>query len=188
MAGGAMSGPSDERLISVFNTLERHIEARYGVPVILKDVPDPFTGDLDGTEIHVDYAEEVHSALFILVHLFGHTIQWNLSARARELSTLFFGDDKPELTPEAFAELEAFEREACEYSLALMHEAGITDMDQWVSDYWACDFAYLLHIYRTGEKRPFMSFWKPDQPLIRPKPIPPFTPQRWVARADGIVL
>lgn len=179
---------SEDRLREVFDHLERHIEERYGVPVIVTDVPDPFTGDLDGAEILIDYAEHAESALFILVHLFGHTIQWNLSARARELSTLFFGDERPTITDDLFAELEAFEREACEYSLQLMHDAGITDMDQWVSDYWACDFEYLLHIYETGEKRPFRSFWAPGQPLIAPRPIPDFTPRRWVARADGVVV
>lgn len=183
-----MSEPSGERLKQVFDRLERHVEDRYGVPVILKDVPDPFTGDLDGAEIHVDYAEDVESALFILVHLFGHTIQWNLSARARELSKLFFSEGKPAVTPEVFAELEAFEREACEYSLQLLHDAGVHDMDQWVSDYWACDFAYLLHFYRTGEKRPFKSFWKDGSPRIGPKPIPAFVPRRWVSRADGVVV
>ena len=63
--------PSDERFREVFDTLEPYIERRYGVPVIIKDVPDPFTGDLDGTEIHVDYANDVESAVFIIAHLFG---------------------------------------------------------------------------------------------------------------------
>ncbi len=178
----------ERRLSEVFNVLERHIEDRYAVPVRIRDVPHPFTGDLDGAEIHIDYAEDVESALFILVHLFGHTIQWNLSARARELSTLFFSEDQPAITRAVFEELRAFEREACEYSLQLMHDAGIRDMDQWVSDYWACDFAYLWHFYETGEKRPFTSFWRDGQPLIAPKPIPAFTPRRWVTRAEGIVV
>lgn len=183
-----MTGPTEERQRVVFNVLERHIEDRYGVPVRIRDVPEPFTGDLDGAEIHIDFEEHIESALFILVHLFGHTIQWNLSARSRELSLLFFSEGEPEISEAVFHELEAFEREACEYSLQLLHDADIHDMDQWISDYWACDFAYLLHFYQTGEKRPFRSFWREGQPLIQPKPIPSFRPQVWVNRADGIVV
>ena len=104
------------------------------------------------------------------------------------LAKLFFSEGKPRITAEVFAELEAFEREACEYSLQVLHDAGIRDMDQWISDYWACDFAYLLHFYRTGEKRPFRSFWREGSPRIGPRPIPAFTPQRWVSRADGVVV
>src|SRR4030095_16174851 len=77
--------PSDERLREAFDTLEPYIERRYGVPVIINDVPDPFTGDLDGSEIHVDYANELETAVFIIAHLFGHTVQWNLSEYARHI-------------------------------------------------------------------------------------------------------
>jgi hypothetical protein len=176
-----------ERLLQVFNALERHIEERWGVPVRVRDVPDPFTGDLDGAEIHVDHDNDVESALFILVHLFGHTVQWNVDPRARELSTLQQTLTGP---PDAALreELERFEREACELSLQLLHEAGVRDLDQWVSDYAACDFAYLMHFYETGERPPLRDFWRPGQPLLRPRPIPPFRPERWVSRWQGIVV
>ena len=42
----------------------------------------------------------------------------------------------------------------------LFHQIGITDIDQWFCDYTACDQAYLLHFYRTGEKRDFRAFWR----------------------------
>ncbi len=184
-----MRGPSEERFREVFDVVEREIEARYGVPVRITDVPDPFTGDLDGAEIHVDWEESAESALFILVHLFGHTVQWNLSERSRELSVLLLRDRPEDEVDEAvFAELRAFEREACELSLQLLHECGVHDLDGWVSDFAACDLAYLEHFYRTREKRPFVSFWRPDQPLIHPRPIPPFHPRQWTTRADGIVI
>src|ERR1051326_5656431 len=56
--------PTDDRLRDVFNTLEPYIESRYGVPLIIQDLPDPFTGDLDGSEIHVDYANDLENAVF----------------------------------------------------------------------------------------------------------------------------
>lgn len=181
--------PSPERFREVFDIVERRIEERWGVPVRLTDVPDPFTGDLDGAEIHIDWEESPESALFILVHLFGHTVQWNLSERARQLSVLLLRDTPEEEVDEAvFAEIYAFENEACAYSLQLLHECGVRDLDAWVSDFAACDYAYLEHFYRTREKLPFRSFWRPGMPLIAPRPLPHFEPQRWSTRTDGIVI
>jgi hypothetical protein len=179
-----MPRPSDERLRAAFNQVERYIEQRYEVPIRISDVPNPFTGDLDGAEIQVDYDEDIESALFIIVHLFGHTVQWNTSAAARELGYKLH----PNPSEEMIERLHEYEHEACRYSLQLFHEAGITDLDGWLSDYSACDFAYLIDFYRTGQKRPFKSFWQEGAPLLEPKPIPRFSPTRWVARASGIVV
>lgn len=179
-----MSHPGEDRLRAVYNALEPYIERRYGIPVVIKDVPAPFTGDLDGAEIHVDYAEDVENAVFIIAHLFGHTVQWNLSAEAREIGSRVY--DQP--TAEQLRDLEGYERQACRYSLQLFHDAGIRDLDQWLSDFAACDFAYLEHVYTTGDKPPFRSFWKDHQPLLEPLAIPDFTPRRWVSRWAGIVV
>ncbi len=175
---------SDAELRSYFDRIERHIEVRYGVPVRIQDVPSPFTGDLDGAEIHIDYDEGLAGALFLIIHLFGHTVQWNLSDRAREIgSQLAVGADEALL-----AELMAYEVEAAGYSLGLLHSLGITGLDQWVSDFSTCDLRYLAHYYRTGEKRPVASFWVEGGPRIQPRQVPDFNPSRWVARGEGIVI
>jgi hypothetical protein len=176
--------PDDAELRRAFNVLERHVETRYGIPIRITDVPNPFTGDLNGEEIQVDYDEDIESALFIIAHLFGHTVQWNTSEEARKIGYRLFKNP----TEEELRQLEEYEHEACRYSLQLFHEAGLRDFDQWVSDYSACDFAYLRHFYTTGEKRPFKSFWKDGQRLLTPKAIPDFHPQRWVGRWEGIVV
>lgn len=74
------------------------------------------------------------------------------------------------------------------YGLALFHEIGITSVDQWFSNYSACDQAYLLHFYRTGEKRDAREFWRDDAPLISAKTIPTFAPKKRVFRMDGFVI
>ena len=177
--------PLDEaRFRDVFNRVEPFIEDRYGVPVVIADVPHPYTGDLDGAEIHVDYDSSAEEAVFTVVHLFGHTVQWNVSARAREIGTVPYRDPAPAL----LAELEAYEREACRYSLQLFHDAGVRDLDAWLSDFAACDFAYLSHLYRTQEKRPFRSFWRTGSPLLAPLAIPAFQATRWMSRWGGIVV
>ena len=68
-----------------YNRVERLIESRYGLPVSISDVLDPNTGDFDGLHIKIDYALDLELALFVLLHLFGHTVQWNISADARRL-------------------------------------------------------------------------------------------------------
>ena len=179
-----MAAPDEARLREAFNRLEPYIEDRFGVPIRITDVPNPFTGDLDGEEIQIDYEEEIESALFILVHLFGHTVQWNTSEQARKIGYRLFKNP----TEEEMRALKDYEEEACRYSLQLFHDCGLTDFDQWLSDYSACDFAYLSHFYHTGEKRPFRSFWRDGQQMLAPKKIPEFQPHRWVARNQGIVV
>ena len=176
--------PPDDRCREVFDLLERRIEERWSIPVRVRDVPTPFTGDLDGAEIHVDHDLSAEDALFILIHLFGHTVQWNLSAELRELGAV----RGPDLPDEVLAALVAYEREACRYSLQLLHDAGVTDLDQWLADFAACDLAYLIHFYKSGEKLPFRSFWRDGQPRLEPLAIPAFQPTRWVSRWEGVVI
>jgi hypothetical protein len=176
--------PSEDRCREVFDLLERRIEERWAIPVRVRDVPTPFTGDLDGAEIHVDHDLSAEDALFILIHLFGHTVQWNLSEELRRLGAV----RGPDLPDEVLAALIDYERQACRYSLQLLHDAGVTDLDQWLADFAACDLAYLIHFYKSGEKRPFRSFWQDGQPRLEPLAIPTFQPTRWVSRWEGVVI
>ena len=173
----------DGRFRDAFNLVERHIEERYGLPVVITDVSDPFTGDLDGSTILVDYDLDAEEALFILVHLFGHTVQWNVSPDDRALGLLEVRDPSDEL----LASLARYEVDAARYSLQLFHEAGVRDLDQWLANFAACDIAYLMHYYRTGEKRPFRSFWTDDAPSLAPLAIPSFRPTKWVARSGTVI-
>jgi hypothetical protein len=176
--------PTEDRFRQVFNTLEPLIEQRYGIPVVITDVPNPFTGDLDGSVIQVDYDLGMEEAVFLIAHLFGHTVQWNISERAREIGTVIAKNP----TPEQLAEIRAYEHEACSYSMQLFHDAGVHDLDQWLSDFAGCDYGYLEHFYRTGEKKEFLSFWCDGQPLVSPREIPPFRPTQWVSRWKGTVV
>jgi hypothetical protein len=118
--GAEENAMTDDQFRDAFNRVERHIEQRYGLPVVITDVPDPFTGDLDGATILVDYDLSAEDALFILVHLFGHTVQWNVSPADRALGLLDVHDPSDEL----LASLARYEQDAARYSLQLFHEAG----------------------------------------------------------------
>lgn len=177
-----MTRPTTQRFNEVFASVERLIEERWAIPVRIQDVPDPFTGDLDGAEIMVDYDLDAEDALFIVVHLFGHTVQWNVDPDSRAI-----GVHPGPWDDAALARVRAYETDACRYAMQLFHQANILDLDQWLSDFAACDYAYLEHFYKTGEKRLFRSFWSDGQAPLAPLAIPSFTAQRWITR-NGIVV
>ncbi len=164
--------------------VQEHLEQAYKINVVTRDIPGPLTGDLDGSEIHIDTAVSPEQRLFLLAHLFGHTVQWNVNPGAIEIGRLF----TPPVGDDLLAKVMEYEREAACLSMAMLHQIGIPGLDQWLSDYSACDLAYLWHYYRTGEKRSFQSFWRDNTDRLQPKPIPPFTPRKRVFRCEGVVI
>src|SRR6202051_3446100 len=105
--------------------IEQRIERAYGIRVITRDIPDPLTGDLNGAEIHIDCAATPEQRLFLLAHLFGHTVQWNAIPGAFELGQ----PRKPPVSSACLPALMEDEREAARYALGLLHETGITSTD-----------------------------------------------------------
>jgi len=179
-----MAGDSSDRYLDAANALARHVTTRYGVAVEVVPIAPPLKGDLDGSRILLGDHTSDEERLFLVAHLFGHTVQWNLSAASRRLGMRM--PVKP--SAEAIEALVAYEREACRYSQQALHDAGVVGFDQWLADYSACDLAFLRHFYATGERVPFRSLWIPGQPLIEPLSIPGFTPTRWRRRGPAIVL
>jgi hypothetical protein len=162
-----------------YNRVCGRIEERYGIEVTISDVLDPNTGDFDGAVIKLDYDQDLEMAFFVLVHLFGHTVQWNVSEEFRAIGR----ETSPGRTDEELARIFDYERDATRYSLALLHEVGIADLDAWLSDWWRADWQFLSHFYRTGEKRDVRSLFAPGGgEVLTPLPIPEFQPQRWVSR------
>jgi hypothetical protein len=166
-----------------FDLSVARIEGTYGLTVVLTEIPAPYTADTDGASIFVDRRLGAEEMLFAVVHLFGHAVEWNTSSTERELGLLVVREP----TEELLARLLQYEQTAARYSLQLLHETGILDLDQWLSDFAACDAAYLFHFYRTGEKREFRSFWSDGATLLVPIPIPDFRPTKWISRS-GIVI
>jgi hypothetical protein len=164
--------------------VRERIERAYRVRVVTRDLPAPWTGDLDGAEIVVHAGLGAEERLFLLAHLFGHTVQWNTQPGACELGQL----QVPPVAEDRLAAILAYEREAAGYGAALLGEAGVTGLEQWLADYSACDADYLRHYYRTGERQAFRSFWRGAAPLLTPLPIPTFAPLRRRWRRGGLVL
>jgi hypothetical protein len=162
-----------------YDAVERHIEDRYGMPVLIGDVLEPNTGDFNGVEIKLDHAIGLDMALFVLAHLFGHTVQWATSAELRELGLKYASSSPP---PELMDEVRRYETDATRYAIQLFADAGVRGFDAWLTDWAAADWAYLEHFYRTGEKRDFREFLRPGTPRLTPLSIPRFAPERWVSR------
>lgn len=164
--------------------VQAHIEYFYGIAVVTRNISDLFIGDLNGAEIHIDPAVTPEKHLFLLGHLFGHTVQWNTDPRSFEISELC----RPPVNEDLLPSIMNYEQEAAAYALDMFHQIDIMDIDAWFSTYTACDQAYLLHYYRTGERANFHSFW-PDKAIpIKAKPIPPFTLLKRTFRLPGVVI
>jgi len=165
-------------------SVETRLRDVYGVLVVTRPISDQLKGDLDGLEIHIDDDQTPEQRLFLLAHLFGHTVQWNTDPASFEIAMPALGRVDEKL----LAQTVEYEREAASYGLSLLRECGITGIDQWYFDYSACDCAYLMHYYRTGERRAFQSFWQQGAPPLQARAIPAFTPRRKKFRLEGTVI
>ena len=182
-AAGAWADPGQRAYRDAFAACSRAIRETYGLAVMITDVPAPFTGDLDGAAITLDYELPPQEMLFTLLHLFGHTVQWTVSPADREI-----GLADPSGRDESFLDdVARYERGAGEYAMALLAAAGVTQLDAWLAEMTAADIAYLLHFYRTGEKRRQASN-EATAERLQCRAIPAFVPQRWLARNAGIVI
>jgi hypothetical protein len=162
---------------TVFSALVRRIERVYSLKVNVGPVIGSYTGQFDGKELWVDLDKDPEEAVFILVHLFGHTVQWNLDEELRRLGLADFGVKESDL-PRIYE----YEREASQIGLALIEETGEFGLARWLTDRFGADWKFLAHFYRTGERARFQSEAGRDEPLLTPIPIPAFVPQRWPMR------
>src|SRR5256885_2800367 len=95
--------------------VQEYVERSYGIRVVTRDIPDPLTGDLDGAEIHIDYAVTPEQRLFLLAHLFGHTVQWNVKPETFALGQLH----QPPVDEALMGDILNYEREAASFALGM---------------------------------------------------------------------
>ena len=164
---------------TVFLALVEQIERGYGLKVNVGPVIGSYTGQFDGREIWVDLEKDPEEAVFILVHLFGHTIQWNVDEKLRVLGLANSGVSEADL-PRIYQ----YERQASQLGLALLEETGEFGLARWLTDRFGADWKFLAHFYRTGEKIRFEAEAGADEPLLSAVAIPLFVPQRWPPRGS----
>jgi hypothetical protein len=168
---------SDLVIKAAFRKVRDRVE-EYGVRVYIGDVKDPNTGTFDGSEIGIDWANDAETSLFVLAHLFGHTVQWNTVESYRTIDARA----KPGAPEAVIEEARLYERNASRLGLTLLHEAGVRDRDQWIADWWASDWKYLSSYYATGKLPDWQSCRSTGHPLLDPLAIPKFVPARYPPR------
>ncbi len=149
---------------------------------------DPFfKGDLDGKRIFIGDHLRAEEKLFNLVHLAGHTVQWNIDALLRDLGSELYlhPDDK------LLKKLQTYEWQANCYGLSILHKAKIFDLDKWLSKKYVLDMLYLTHFYKTGKKLKRVTkvakaySFKRNLTIIS---IPLFTPVSGSRTRNGLVI
>jgi hypothetical protein len=141
---------------------------KYGFAIEYRDLEPPRTGIFDGLRIILDPDVDFEMQCFVLLHLFGHSVQWVAPTLAEKVASLQHTTDRADF----MRVLQAYESEAGQYGMQLIHEAGIDDLDQWFSDFAATDWKYVERFYRTDALPPWHECIVNDQPVVRPLPIP----------------
>lgn len=140
-----------------------------GFSIEYRDLEAPRTGIFDGLRLAVDPDVGFEMQCFILLHLFGHSVQWVAPSLEHKLGDLQNCSDKGRF----MGVLKAYEFEAAGYGLSLLHETGIKDLDAWYSDFVHTDWRYVERYYQEGAIPPWPECVRHDCPRIAPLPIPP---------------
>ncbi|MDQ6845415.1 MAG: hypothetical protein M3Z92_13865 [Bacteroidota bacterium] len=146
-----------------------------------------FKGDLDGKRIYIGNNLDVEEKLFNLVHLTGHSVQWNIDELLRNLGSELYlhPDDK------LLKKLQTYEWQANCYGLSILHKAGAADLDKWLTEKYMLDMMYLTHFYITGKKLKCITKQAKAYPFkkaLKPLPIPVFKPTPSHKTRNGIVI
>jgi hypothetical protein len=142
---------------------------RYGFGIEHKPLEPPRLGIFNGLTITIDPKVGREMQCFLLLHLFGHSVQWVAPSLEGSLDALRHSDDMPRF----LRALDEYERGAAAYGMQLLHEAGVRHLDQWYADFVETDWRYVERYYRTGVIPAWSDCVVSGMPLVAPLPIPP---------------
>lgn len=146
---------------------------------------DPFfKGDLDGKTIYISNELTKEEKLFDLLHLIGHTIQWNVNEQHYELGSVLHSNPSEGV----MALLYAYEWEANCYGLYILEYIGHKNLRDWLYDLFKEDINYLMEFYKSGKKEKILPEDRVPVVELFPKPIPYFTPKQRKSSREGIVI
>jgi len=155
------------RLVSM---LAGRIEA-HGVEVVFREF-ERSKGDLDGARVYMARGLPVDEAVFLLCHLFGHTVQWHTDRNALDYASI---------TAATFRETDAvwveeYERKASRFGLSILLGCDARFLRAWLSEFVEADVRYLLALYRGDQNASHEQFWPDRVSVLNPIPIPAFRP------------
>lgn len=159
-----------------------------GFIILYTDNLDPFfKGDLDGKTIFIGKNLSPEEKVFNLLHLAGHSIQWNVDELLRSLGSELYRNPDDAL----LLRLQTYEWQANCYALSVLHKAGQFTLDKWLTRKYIIDMLYLTHFYKTGEKLKRITQVARAYPFKRElesKEIPSFVPKASERTRNGIVI
>jgi hypothetical protein len=162
---GRLSSPD---MVALWSQVSSGI-VKYHFVVEYRDLEPPRTGIFDGLRIVVDPDVGFEMQCFLLLHLFGHSVQWVAPSLEHQLAALTGTGDRDRF----MTALRHYEFEAASFGMQLLHELGVTHLDQWYSDFVATDWRYVEQYYDTGAIPDWNACILQGCPIIRPQPIPP---------------
>ena len=155
-------------LIQVWNAVTSGV-VKYGFAIEYRDLDPPRTGIFDGLRIVIDPDVGFEMQCFLLLHLFGHSVQWVAPSLEHKLEALQHTAERG-----AFMRvLHDYEFEAAGFGLKLLHERGITGHDQWYSDFVHTDWRYVERYYETDRLPAWEACVVTGSALVQPMLIPP---------------
>ena len=161
--------PSQDE-INVWMTVSSAI-VKHGFAIEYRDLEAPKTGIFDGLRIVIDPDVGFEMQCFLLLHLFGHSVQWVAPSIEHKLDALQNTQERAHF----MQVLHDYEFEAAGFGMRLLHENAVTHLDQWYSDFVQTDWQYVERYYQTEQIPPWADCIATGCRLIEPIPIPPLT-------------
>jgi hypothetical protein len=156
-----------ERLVELWPRAASRV-VKHGFALELADLEPPRTGIFDGLKIVIDPDVGFEMQCFVLLHLFGHSVQWTAPALAHQLDGLRNATAK-----EPFMQaLHAYEFEAARFGRQLLAETGLDGFDAWYADFVETDWRYVERFYRTDVIPPWEECLAQATRLVEPLVIP----------------
>jgi hypothetical protein len=157
-----------ERLVPLWTKITSAI-VKHGFVLEYRDLEPPRTGIFDGLAIVIDPDVGFEMQCFILLHLFGHSVQWVAPTLEHKLHALQHTTDK-----ETFLQvLHDYEHEAARFGLSLLRAVGVNDLNSWYSDFVATDWRYVERYYREDRIPAWEECVVSGASAILPLEIPP---------------
>lgn len=168
IAGARLVGQvSSSDLIEVWSKVCSGV-IKHGFVMEYRDLEPPRTGIFDGLRIVIDPDVGFEMQCFLLLHLFGHSVQWVAPSLEHKLEDLKNTQDRGRF----MRVLHDYEFEAAGFGMQLLHQVGVTTLDQWYSDFVETDWRYVERFYQTNQLPDWKACVVSGSPLITPAPIP----------------
>ncbi|QEH37088.1 hypothetical protein OJF2_56730 [Aquisphaera giovannonii] len=144
----------------------------YGFGVEYGRLEPPRKGIFDGLKLTIEPSVDLEMQCFLLLHLFGHSVQWVAPSYRPEILGL-------DLDPldDFLVALRAYEGNAARFGLQVLHEAGITHLDAWFADFAETDWKYVERYYREGAIPAWEDCIVRNARPIQPLAVPPLEPR-----------